>query len=67
VVGEVAGFVAIEEGEAGLISLGVAGVVAGGRLDCGFVGAEVSMGTHFGSGGVGMGLVGMYERWLFGV
>jgi hypothetical protein len=67
VVGEVAGFVAVVEGEARLISLGAAGVVAGGRLDCGFVGVEVSMGARFGSGGISMGLVGMYERWLFGV
>jgi hypothetical protein len=37
-----------------------------GRLDCGFVCAEGSMGVRFGSSGGGMGVVGMYERWIFG-
>jgi hypothetical protein len=36
----VVGLLAVVEGVVGLISPGAKGVVAGGKLDCGFVGAE---------------------------
>lgn len=48
---------------AGLTFLEVA--VAEGEVGFDFVGGD-SMVFHFGSGGGGMGAVGMCERWLFG-
>ena len=60
------GLLAVVEGLVGLISPSVKGVVAGAKLDCGFVGARGNMGVRFGSGGGGIGVIGTYERWLFG-
>lgn len=57
---------AMAEGVAGLISPSVEGVVAVGKLDCGFVGAGGNLGVRFSSGGGGMDAVGTYERWLIG-
>jgi hypothetical protein len=37
-----------------------------GKTGLWFFGAEGSMGVCFGSGGGGMGVVGMFERWIFG-
>lgn len=50
---------------AGLISPSVEGVIAVGKLDCGFVGAGVIWVFVLAVCG-GMDAVGTYERWLIG-